>query len=173
MESKIFIDINYASRLPQIVINYRMSEDPRDKLVAMLTGEAMPGVRDGYCRIERYPGPAPIDEIAVITPVHPVELIKYIPLIAELAEGNASCDTSKVPEIYRGIIEGEYRRLKIGGVEPAEGTVLDPAVAAELQREATKKADDWAAHNLSPDIYIKWRKDIYGQEPRKDYSRQG
>lgn len=167
MESKIFIDINYSSRDPQIVIHSKESDDPRDKLVSMLTGHSMPGVRDGYCRIERYPGPAKEGvDIAVITPVHPIELIKHIPEIARLALNNASCDTSKVPETYREIIEGECRRLNINGVAPAEGpTVLDPKVAEGIKHEAIKKVDDWAVENLSPDVYKKWRKDIYGIIP--------
>lgn len=107
MESKIMIDINYASRDPQIVIHQKESDDPRDKLVSMLTGHAMPGVRDGYCRIERYPG----TEMIVITPLHPVDAIKHIPTIAKFAEENAACDTSEVPARLREIIDSEYKRL--------------------------------------------------------------
>lgn len=87
------IDINYSSREPQIVIHQKESDDPRDKLISMFIGEAMPGVRDGYCRIERYPG----TEMIVITPLHPVDAIRHIPAIANYAEENASCDTSQVP----------------------------------------------------------------------------
>ena len=82
MESKIFIDINYASRSPQIVIRQKDSEDPRDRLVGMLLGEAMPGVADGFCHIERY-SEQPGTYVAIITPVGPVDMVKYIPQIAE------------------------------------------------------------------------------------------
>ena len=165
MESKIFIDINYASRLPQIVIHHKESDDPRDKLISMLTGDAMPGVRDGYCRIERYPVKGEL-EISVITPVHPVELVNHIPMIAKAAEDNLAYDTSGMSETYRSIIESECQRLGIGGVHPAEATVIDPDVADELKREAIKKADEWAVENLSTELYRRWRKDIYGQQPR-------
>lgn len=118
MQSKIWIDINYLSRTPQIMVDYKESNDPRDKLISMLTGEAMPGVRDGYCRIERYTELNGETKV-VITPIHPVDLIKHIPTIALLAESNAACDTSAVPDILRTVIESEYKRLRIGGVEKA------------------------------------------------------
>ena len=111
MESKIFIDINYSTRSPQITIRQRDSEDTRDKLVAMLVGEAMPGVSDGYCRIERY-SDQPGTSVAIITPVHPVDMIKHILTIAKLAHDNAAVDTSGVPDAYRAIIESEYKRLQ-------------------------------------------------------------
>ena len=105
MESKILIDINYASREPQIVISQSDSDDPRDKLVSMFAGQAMPGVRDGYCKIERYAEGNGTK--IVITPVHPVDLIKHIPTIAKFAEENAASDTSSVPAELKKIIEGE------------------------------------------------------------------
>lgn len=111
MESKIFIDINYASRAPQIVIRQKDSEDPRDKLIAMLLGEGMPGVSDGYCRIERYSDQQGTC-VAVITAISPIDMIKHIPTIAELAHKNAACDMSGVPDTYRSIIEDEYQKLK-------------------------------------------------------------
>lgn len=145
MESKILIDINYASREPQIVIQQGESDDPRDKLVSMFTGHAMPGVREGYCRIERYPEMHGTK--VVITPVHPVDLIKHIPTISKFAEENAACDTSGVPVELRKIIEEEYRRLK-GTDEP----------------EPLKRADEWAVQNLSHDLYQQWKKEVFGQE---------
>lgn len=156
MESKIFIDINYASRDPQIVIHSKESDDPRDKLVSMLTGHSMPGVRDGYCRIERYPGTAKEGvEIAVITPVHPVDLIKHIPQIAELAESNKAHDTSEVPGILRRVIKSEYERLLIGGVEPERA---DPIVDPELTYEAAlEMVDHVCVEKLPPDVYKKWK----------------
>lgn len=115
MESKIFIDINYASRSPQIVIRQKDSEDPRDKITSMFINESMPGVRDGYCRIERY-ADDPATYVAIITPVHPVDMINHIQTIAKFAHENAAVDTSKVPEQYRQIIKEEFERLGIGGV---------------------------------------------------------
>lgn len=112
------IDINYASRDPQIVIRQKESDDPRDKLVSMFTGQSMPGVRDGYCKIERF-AETNGETNVTITPVHPVDLIKHIPTIALLAESNGSIDTRAVPETYRGIIETECRRIGVGGEEPA------------------------------------------------------
>lgn len=144
MESKIMIDINYASRDPQIVIHFKESDDPRDKLVSMLTGHAMPGVRDGYCRIERYPGPKDA-EIAVITPVHPTALIQHIPMIVNAAENNATCDTSGVAETYRSIIESESHRLRIGGVDPE----LTYAAALEMVNDASSE-------KLPADLHKKW-----------------
>jgi hypothetical protein len=146
MESKILIDINYASREPQIVIHVKESDDPRDKLISMFTGQAMPGVRDGYCRIERYPN----QDMVVITPVHPVDLIKHIPTIAKFAEENAASDTSSVPDKLREIIAGEYDRL---------GGTTDTATL--------KKADDWAQLNLPHDLYKKWHQDMFGYPPSK------
>ena len=107
MESKILIDINYSSRDPQIVITQKDSDDPRDKLISMFTGHSMPGVRDGYCRIERMPS----DGVVIITPVHPVDMIKHIPLIAEFAEENATCDTSEMPKKYLEILKSELDRV--------------------------------------------------------------
>lgn len=70
----------------------------------------MPGVRDGYCRIERYADD--LDTyVAVITPVGPVHMIDHIPTIAKLAEENAAVDTSKVPERYRKVLESEISRF--------------------------------------------------------------
>lgn len=98
MESKIFIDINYASRDPQIVIQRgHDSDDPRDKLITMLVGQAMPGVRDGYCRIERSERNEKV-EIAIITPLDPGEAIKHIPAIKEFALSSAVCDTAGYKE---------------------------------------------------------------------------
>src|ERR1700677_694150 len=213
MESNIMIDINYASRDPQIIILQKDSNDPRDKLVSMFTGHSMPGVRDGYCQIERYAG----DEKVVITPVHPVDLINHIPTIAKFAEENVSCDTSGVPEKYRKIIEAEYERLRIGGVgHPAEAAIGIPtekwllgemnSMCAEslypelfdkwesvreelkLRRRALKDdgsnkdepateeniigPDKWAQLNLSPDLYRKWRKDVFGQEYKLKSEKQ-
>lgn len=107
MESKIFIDINYSSREPQIVIHAKDSDDPRDKLVSMLTGQAMPGIRDGFCRIERYAN----EGMIVITPVSPVDMIKFIPQIAETAETCKVIDTSDVPQQYREILQSELARV--------------------------------------------------------------
>jgi len=111
MESKIFIDINYASRTPQIVVHRGgESDDPRDKLIDMLLGEAMPGVSAGYCLIERY---AERDgkTVSVITPVHPTEMISHIPLIAQYAHENKAVDTAKVPKRYEEIITAEYDKI--------------------------------------------------------------
>lgn len=105
------IDINSASRNPQIVIRQKESDDPRDKLVSMFTGHSMPGVRDGFCRIERYPE-SNGETVIVITPVHPIDMIREIPTIAELAEENNSIDTKDVIENYRKIIAAEVERLK-------------------------------------------------------------
>ena len=96
--------------MPQVKIQYKSSDDPRDTLIAMLTGESMPGVRDGYCRIERYPGENGF-ETAVITPIDPVEMVKHIPLIGEYAFNSPVRDTAEVPSRYFKIIEGEYKRL--------------------------------------------------------------
>lgn len=119
----------------------------------------MPGVRDGYCRIERFPG-VKDTEISVITPVHPVDMISHIPAIAELAQDNGAIDTSKAPGAYRTIIEGEYNRLGIGGVRKAD----DEIQYDTLWEAWDGRADEWAVKNLSPDLYRKWRKDIFGQE---------
>lgn len=117
MESKIMININYASRDPEVKILYKDSDDPRDVLVSMLTGHAMPGVNDGYCRIERYAGNNEAAQTIIITPVNPVDMIKHIPIIAQYAHENAAVDTAKVSEQYRAIIKAEYERLRIGGVQ--------------------------------------------------------
>lgn len=159
MESKIMIDINYASRSPQIVIRYKDSDDPRDKLVSMLTGEAMPGVRDGYCRIERYPGPN--EEIAVITPIHPVEAIKHIPTIALLAESNGSIDTTQVSVEYRRIIESECKRIRLKDYEKSEiavdAEVPDPIVDLELTYAAAlEMVNDASSEKLPADLHKKW-----------------
>jgi hypothetical protein len=154
MESKIMIDINYASRDPQIVIQQKESDDPRDKLVSMFTGHSMPGVRDGYCRIERYPeinGDAKV----VITPVHPVELINHIPLIAKFAEENAASDTSEVPKRYRKIIKGESDRLKIKDEDPEM-----------VFAQALEMVDVVCVGKLPHDLYKKW-KDIMFDIPKK------
>lgn len=109
MESKIVIDINYASRSPQIIIHKKESDDARDKLLAMFTGDSMPGVRDGYCRIERYT--EGLYEVVTITPVHPTEMIKHIPGIAKLAEENVFSDTSDVLSQYVEILKKELDRV--------------------------------------------------------------
>lgn len=94
MESKILIDINYSTREPQILIRHIAdSEDPRDKLISMLTGQAMPGVNDGYCRIERCPSSGNAVTI-LITPLDPGEAIKHIPMIKQNARQNACIDTN-------------------------------------------------------------------------------
>lgn len=118
MESKILIDINYASHDPQIVIKQQDSDDPRDKLISMFTGQSMPGVRDGYCRIERMPNVTGGSEV-IITPVHPLDMIDHIPTIAKLAEENATCDTSRVPARYREIIKKEYQRIGLSDADPS------------------------------------------------------
>lgn len=110
MESKIFIDVNYATRSPQITMNQKDSDDPRDKLIAMLLGEAMPGVRDGYCRIERYSDQNGV-VVAVITPVGPIEMLKYIPDIIRQAEENACIDKADVPKILLALFESHRDRL--------------------------------------------------------------
>jgi hypothetical protein len=142
MESKILIDINYASREPQIVIHQKDSDDPRDKLVSMFTGGSMPGVRDGYCRIERYPemnGDAKV----VITPVHPEELVNHIPTIAKLAEENNSYNTAEVFGKYLRIIENEYERLMTGGAHSAEGVYVtsEKWILAEMNRMCEASLD--------------------------------
>lgn len=119
MESKILIDINYASRSPQILIKHKDSEDPRDKLISMFTGESMPGVSDGYCRIERYPK-VDGEDSTVITPIHPVDMIKHLSAIVQLAHDNPVVDTAGVKERYMSFVEAEYIRLRIGGVEKKE-----------------------------------------------------
>lgn len=97
MESKLLIDINYASRDPQIVIQYKESSDPRDKLLAMLSGQAMPGVLDGYCTIERFATENGFEAV-IITPLHPGDTIKRIPLIKKLALENLCVDTDGYKE---------------------------------------------------------------------------
>jgi hypothetical protein len=154
MESKIMIDINYASREPQIVISQNDSDDPRDKLVSMFTGQAMPGVSDGYCRIERYPEGNGTK--VVITPVHPVDMIKHIPTIAKFAEENAPSDVSAE---LRKIIEGEYARITVD----KDGV----PIAGQIQREVLKKADDWAVLNLPHDLYKTWHTEMFGYLPLK------
>lgn len=105
MESKIFIDINYASREPQIAIIPVDTDDPRDKLVSMFTGHAMPGVKDGFCRIER------VDGRIIITPIHPLDILKYIPIMRDLAELNPAIDTSGMREFYLEILQSELGRI--------------------------------------------------------------
>jgi hypothetical protein len=163
MESKIMIDINYASRDPQIVIHQKDSDDPRDKLVSMFTGHSMPGVRDGYCRIERMPNDNGGTEV-VITPIWPTDLIKHIPLIAKFAHENPASDTAGVPSEYRKIIEGEYARICVD----KDGV----PIIGQIQREILKKADEWAVGNLPHDLYKVWHKEMFGFEPRK-ISSQG
>lgn len=158
MESKILIDINYASREPQIVISQNDSDDPRDKLVSMFTGQAMPGVRDGYCRIERYSEGNGTK--VVITPVHPVDFIKHIPIIAKFAEENASCDTSGVPVELRKIIDAEYHRLRDTDV-PAK--LEEPEM---VYAEALEMVDLACVEKLPHDLYKKW-KDIMYDIPKK------
>lgn len=89
MESNILIDISYSTREPQIVIKCRESDDPRDKLITMFAGQAMPGVRDGYCRIERSHSQKDVDFI-VIVPLDPGEAVKHIPSIRDGALSNAA-----------------------------------------------------------------------------------
>lgn len=102
MESKILIDINYSTREPQILIHHvQRSDDPRDKLITMLVGQAMPGVRDGYCRIERSQANDKF-EVVVITPLDPGEAVKHIPLIKEQAIQNECTDTGGVKEKVYG-----------------------------------------------------------------------
>lgn len=134
------IDISYASREPQILIKQQDSDDPRDKLISMLSGQAMPGVRDGYCKIERVPSVTGGSEV-VITPIHPIDMIAHIPAIAIAAEMNPACDTSGVPKHYREIIEREWRRV---------GPAIPPTIVA------LNEADKWAQSNLPPDLYKKW-----------------
>jgi len=123
MESKIMISIDYASRQPQVRILYKDSDDPRDTLVSMFIGQSMPGVSDGYCRIERYAGQEGDARIIVITPIHPTEMINHIPAIAKYAHENAASDTSEIPQRYRKILEQEYNRLS----EAAPGKIAEPA----------------------------------------------
>ena len=148
------IDINYASRDPQIVIQQKESDDPRDKLISMFTGQSMPGVRDGYCRIERY---AEVNgEVkVVITPVHPVELINHIPLIAKFAEENAACDTSGVAERYLKIIQQEGARIKV-----------------EIDGSKMKRADDWLKDNLPHPLYKRWVDEVL-YDASKIFASQG
>lgn len=137
MESKIMIDINYASREPQIVINEKSSDDPRDKLVAMFTGQAMPGVRDGYCRIERYPNSDGSTQI-VITPLHPLDAIGHIPLIAQFAKENATCDTSSVAHrIQKMISELASNSKKI--VDELASDIKVPTLGEELNEDLKAK----------------------------------
>lgn len=131
MESKILIDVNYASKMPQIAIHHvEESEDPRDKLIAMLLGESMPGTSDGYCRIERYPGKKGNAWVSIITPIHPVDMINHIPTIAQFAEENAACDTSGVPAKLKQIIEQEHMRIK--GLKPVVGVTDMEQLAKSL-----------------------------------------
>ena len=59
----------------------------------MLAGQAMPGVRDGYCRIERSHSDKDIDYI-VITPLDPGAVLKNIPSMVRLALDNKVIDTA-------------------------------------------------------------------------------
>jgi hypothetical protein len=112
MESNILIDINYATRDPQIVLKYRDSDDPRDKLISMFAGQAMPGVRDGYCRIERSHSQKDIDFI-VITPLDPGEAIKHIAAIKKFAINSACINTTGFKErIERDELEAVDSRLQ-------------------------------------------------------------
>jgi len=111
MESKLFIDINSATRTPQIKILRKHSDDSRDTLVGIFAGQAMPGTNDGFCRIERYPGREQEAEIIMITPVSPVEMVKCIRDIRELMEKNIYTDTPDALETYKKIIESEYKKL--------------------------------------------------------------
>jgi len=115
MESKIFVDIDYATRDPRIKIYYKDSEDCRDKLISMITGQSMPGSSDGFCRIERYPNSSATDHgcdgVIVITPVGPVEMIGFITQIRDYAFDNFCIDTSGGRETYKKIIESEYKKL--------------------------------------------------------------
>lgn len=104
MESKILIDVCYSTRQPQILIQSKQSDDPRDKLVSMFTGEAMPGVRDGYCRIERTHSNHDIDHIQ-ITPLDPIEAVKHIKAIVRLALENNAIDTTGVRELISKILK--------------------------------------------------------------------
>lgn len=137
MESKIMIDINYASREPQIVINEKSSDDPRDKLVSMFTGHAMPGVRDGYCRIERYPSSDGTTQI-VITPLHPLDAIGHIPIIAQLAKENATCDTSSVANRIQKII-GELTSNSKNIIYELASEIKVPTFGEELNENLTTK----------------------------------
>lgn len=110
MESKIFIDIHYASRSPQITIIQKDSDDPRDKLIAMLLGEAMPGIKDGYCQIERY-SELNGNTVAVITPINPIDMLKHLSAIIAHAEENACIDKVNVPEILLAFFETHRHRL--------------------------------------------------------------
>jgi len=137
MESKIMIDINYASREPQIVINEKSSDDPRDKLVSMFTGQAMPGVRDGYCRIERYPSSDGTTQI-VITPLHPLDAIGHIPIIAQFAKENATCDTSSVANRIQKII-GELTSNSKNIINELASEIKVPTLGEELNENLTTK----------------------------------
>lgn len=99
MESKILIDISYSTREPQILINHVDSDDPRDKLISMFTGQAMPGVRDGYCRIERSHTGTAGERIAIM-PLDPLEVVKHIPTIKQNALENAVIDKSGIKDIF-------------------------------------------------------------------------
>lgn len=112
MESKILIDVSYSTRQPQILIQHKYSDDPRDKLVAMFTGEAMPGVRDGYCRIERTHSNHDIDHIQ-ITPLDPIEAVKHIKAIVRLALENNAIDTSDVRELITNVFKEAMTQLNV------------------------------------------------------------
>lgn len=142
------IDINYASRDPQIVIHQSDGDDPRDKLISMFTGEAMPGVRDGYCRIERYPNDEKTGTVVVITPIHPVEMIKHIPLIIQYASENAASDTAAVPETLLAIIEAEHKRLKVENPE-------------EIFAAALEMIDHVSSVKMPPELHKRWHSIMY------------
>lgn len=165
MESKIFIDINYASRDPQIVIHSKESDDPRDKLVSMLTGHSMPGVSDGYCRIERYPGGKDGAEIAVITPINPAKLVQCIPMIVNAAENNAAIDTSGVSETWRSIVECEWNRIRPKG-EKRDEPIVDPGLTMAA---ALEMVDHACVEKLPPGVYKIWKDNMfdYPQKSKK------
>lgn len=117
MESKILIDINYSSRDPQILIQYKESEDPRDKLIAMLTGHAMPGVQDGYCRIERSHSHGGTDFI-VITPLSPEDALKHIPSIKRFALESNVVDKATAFKAWEGQIVDSMNEMCMASLPP-------------------------------------------------------
>lgn len=95
MESKILIDISYSTREPMIVIQHTFSDDPRDKLINMLIGQAMPGAQNGYCRITRTHSDKGAEYIEIV-PLDPIDVIRHIPQIVELAISNSCIDTTEI-----------------------------------------------------------------------------
>lgn len=92
MESKVLIDID-IHRQEHIKLHVVPSDDVRDKLLVMFVETTMPcggekKLLNGYCRIRtvrRIDKDEKVSLLLEIVPVHPIDMLKCIPLVKENA----------------------------------------------------------------------------------------